>query len=214
MPETKRLKHMPYVNFFISSVKHESALTTMASLQSELRVTLPFHDMNQNIMTWGEEDTRRSLGPGDSLELIGPSGSGKSWIMHQIASYTLRQTPTSSIMLIDLDGRFDEIQDERLHLFQPGSALRNLILGLEHWLETHANKHILWVIIDGKGLTTPMMNKLKQVQRKWAFVLLTSTHVHSDVSKRTFRFELSKDKNGSIEMQMIYPSIQTAFVTK
>jgi ABC-type dipeptide/oligopeptide/nickel transport system ATPase component len=185
----------------------------MASLQSELRVTLPFHDMNQNILSWGEEDARRSLGPGDSIELIGPSGSGKSWIMHQIASYTLRQVPTSSILLIDLDERFEDLQDERFHFFQPGSALRHLILGLEHWLETHADKHILWVMIDGKGLGTSMMNKLKQVQSKWAFVLLTSTHIHSDSSKRTFRYELSRDKNGRIQMQMVYPSLQTTFVT-
>ncbi|CAO3610456.1 unnamed protein product [Mucor hiemalis] len=202
---------MPYLLDFISKINHESALNTLAKVQKKIRVSTPIHGIQQSIIN-SSGSTTMGLSPGDAINFIGISGSGKSYIMNQIATYTINHT-SSHVIYIDLDNRLTStlIGDARFHLFKPLN-IEEIIFSLEDWLEEHADIHVLWIMLDGIHIKQKYIELLRKLQKSWSFVLLTSTTAATKDFKDTsnlwdYRFTLLSNN----QMQLIWPMHMNAF---
>lgn len=196
---------------FLSKIKHESALNTLAKAQKKIRVSTPIHGIQQSIINISGSTTM-GLSPGDAINFIGISGSGKSYLMNQIATYTINHT-SSHVIYFDLDNRFTStlIGDARFHLFKPLN-IEEIIFSLEVWLEDHAHIHVLWIMLDGIHIKHKYIELLRKLQKRWSFVLLTSTTAatkdYNDTSGLwDYRFILLNNN----QMQLIWPMHMNAF---
>ncbi|KAI8973932.1 hypothetical protein BDB01DRAFT_418712 [Pilobolus umbonatus] len=204
---------MPYLLNFISTIQHQSCLNLLSQEQKDECVSIPFDGIRDSIASYynkiaggsTEEYNREgAIHPNDSIDLIGISGSGKTWIMTQIAQHTITVTD-NHIIYIDLDGRFNHniLIDDRFHLFQPDSqSISTLILGLEFWLEEHSEVNVSWLMVDGFSLLdSQLIHHIQYLQSKWSFVLLTSSTTTMTNSIWNYRFEF----NNQHQMKLIWP---------
>lgn len=167
---------------------------------------------------------RKRVEPGDAIDLIGLSGSGKSYILHQIARNTIKYIKLAHIIYIDLDGRIDsstliDVEDTtRFHLFQPQDPKYFIQFSLENWLKQHADIHVLWIMLDGSCDDNEIILLLRKLQKKWAFILMTTTIGAYDTIDRSldntmwnFRFLLSTSSQQQM-MELVWPMHMDAFV--
>jgi hypothetical protein len=144
--------------------------------------------------------------------------------MNEIATYSLQNQPSSHIIYIDLDDRFDPstLIDARLHLFKPAANdIKEFIFSLETWMKEHADIHVLWIMLDGI-IDTEIIDILRLLQNKWAFVLLSTTTgilntIDINADNWDYRFKLkrvninSSNNNNLLQMELIWPMHMDAF---
>ncbi|RCH97102.1 hypothetical protein CU098_007151 [Rhizopus stolonifer] len=185
---------MPFLINFISDIKHQSLLEYSAQVENQA-FDLPVCISAINTSVEACQEIKKGVSPGDAIELVGASEAAKTWIMTQLAKYTLEKTH-SHVLYIDLDGHFLMKQAEpRFHLFQPTSdRLQAFISSLDTWFEKNIHCHVLWVFVDGRY---HFMTQLRELQQKWAFVLMTTTSLMAD-----YKFQVNHDP---LSIQLVWP---------
>lgn len=149
---------------------------------------------------------------GEILDLYGPSGGGKSWVLWQFVKYTLERSSSNSVVYFDLDGRVEKAKDKSFHLFQPRTSAQALatLQGLDEWLYRHPDEHVTLVILDGAAPAAVVHDLLKSCQAKWGFVLMTATPSFEDQQRRwyDYRFHVYKENN-TVKMRLVWPPTTT-----
>ncbi|KAI7854437.1 hypothetical protein BDC45DRAFT_508375 [Circinella umbellata] len=209
---------MPFLLKFLNQIKHESALQMLAAEQSKERLTLGLSCIEESIQ---QATGRNGVYLGETINLYGPSGGGKSWVLNLITEHALQHDNENNVIYLDLDRRFvlrrpfisggddNSNQDnnnsdninERFHLFQPSrSQLLSTLQGLDDWFYHHTNERVTMVLVDGARMDGLLTDKLKRLQHKWSFVLVTtSLEPHPYFN---YRFHVYKKAN-QVEMKLI-----------
>ena len=191
----------------------------LAAEQSKQKLTLGLSCVEESIQ---QATGRDGVYLGETINLYGPSGGGKSWVLKLLTEHVLQHDNENNVIYLDLDGRFvlrrplllsgDENNNnddnnnsdninERFHLFQPSrSQLLSTIQGLDEWFYYHTNERMTAVLVDGALIDGFLTDNLKRLQHKWSFVLVTtSLEPHPYFN---YRFHVYKKAN-QVEMKLI-----------
>lgn len=180
----------------------------------KISISTPIRAIHQSIdqLNNGSTELEGGIRPGDRIDLVGASGSGKSLIMREIANSAIAST-NSHVLYIDFDHRYNSFAQKhrRFHLIR-AERMEDIIYTLEDWLIEHADIHVLWVMMDGYRINyikyTDILTKL---QKKWSFCLMTTTTYTKDLiaTKENsglwdYRLALSS-QDGTNSVQLIWP---------
>ncbi|KAI9489705.1 hypothetical protein BDB00DRAFT_876138 [Zychaea mexicana] len=212
---------MPFLLKYLNQIKHESALQMLATEQSEETLNLGLADMEESIrMATG----RNGVHFGETINLYGPSGGGKTWALTVLAEHVLRHS-NESVIYMDLDGRFifrrqeqqqQPVDNERFHLFQPKRAqLLATVQGVDEWLYRHTDTRVTMVLVDGAAaLDATLMETLRRYQHKWSYVLVTTSSEPQPNAQCNYRFHVYKNVNtNQVEMKLAWPSMSSSTVS-
>ncbi|KAI9256538.1 hypothetical protein BDA99DRAFT_516696 [Phascolomyces articulosus] len=193
----------------------------LATEQSKEKLTLGLNGIEESIkMATG----RHGVHFGETINLYGPSGGGKSWVLSLLLEHALQLDSNDNVIYLDLDGRFvsrrnkkrmnidntlseqpnqEQNNNERFHLFQPNRGqLLATIQGLDSWFYRHTNKRVTMVLVDGiAALNGNLMETLRRLQRKWSFVLVITSLEPQSNTLCHYRFHVYKKLN-QVEMKL------------
>ncbi|KAI8149468.1 hypothetical protein BJV82DRAFT_124539 [Fennellomyces sp. T-0311] len=200
---------MPFLLKFLNQIKHESALNMYAAEKSEETVSLGIAGIEESIRS---ATGRNGVHFGETVNIYGPSGGGKTWAIKVLSEHALEHT-NGSVICFDLDGRFvagSLVANERFHLFQANNRAQLVatVQGLDTWLYRHTDELVTMVFIDGAAqLDNSLLETLKRWQRKWSFVMVT-TSMEAHINNTQYRFHVYKRYN-QVEMKLMWPSSST-----
>jgi hypothetical protein len=173
-------------------------------------MNLPFPAINKSIYHYhhliSDKHIKKGISPGDAIGLIGKAEC--TWLLNEIIQFTVDHT-SAHVVYIDTNenqSRLATKDHPQVHYFKN----QDIIHCLDTFLTLHADWHVLYIMWD--GVDGKYLRILRQLQRKWSFILWTCTSkpVQDNFHSVDYLFQLTQDE--SLKMRLIWPMHMDAFI--